>query len=72
MDINKKLESVKKEQYGNDYSLHLLEIYKIYVEMTDRISTRRQSANSFFLSINTLLIALVGYVQLGQKLVTSQ
>jgi len=35
--------------------------------MADRISTRRQSANSFFLSINKALVALVGYVQLGQK-----
>lgn len=67
MDIEKELCSVNKEEYGDSYNPHLLEIYKTYVEMADRISTRRQSANSFFLSINTALVALVGYVQLGQK-----
>lgn len=41
------------------------EQYKLYVEMTDRISSRRQNANSFFLSINTAIVALVSYVQLG-------
>jgi hypothetical protein len=41
----------------------LLDQYKLYVEMADRISARRQNANTFALSINTALIALVGYVQ---------
>lgn len=41
----------------------LLDQYKIYVEMADRISARRQNANTFALSVNTALIALVGYVQ---------
>ena len=41
----------------------LLEQYKLYVEMTDRISARRQNANTFALSVNTALIALIGYVQ---------
>jgi hypothetical protein len=67
MDIEKKLSSVNNEEYGDSYNPHLLEIYKAYVEMADRVSTRRQSANSFFLSINTALVALTGYVQLGQK-----
>lgn len=33
--------------------------------MADRISARRQSTNSFFLSINTALILLVSYAQLN-------
>ena len=37
----------------------VLELYKLYVEMTDRISHRRQSANNYFLTINTALISLV-------------
>ncbi len=41
----------------------LLDQYKLYVEMADRISARRQNANTFALSVNTALIALVGYVQ---------
>ena len=33
-----------------------LEIYKLLVEMADRVSQRRQSANSFYLGINTAII----------------
>lgn len=50
--------------YGDKYKEHLLEQYKLYVEMADRISDRRQTANSFFLSINTAIVALVSYVGL--------
>lgn len=41
---------------------HLLDQYKLYVEMADRISARRQTANSYFLSINTALVGFVGYI----------
>jgi len=47
------------------YQDHLLEQYKVFLDSTDRISSRRQTANSFFVSINTALIALIGYIQLG-------
>lgn len=67
MNISDKLYSVSNEKYGSEYNSHVIEIYKLYVEMADRISTRRQLANSFFLSINTAIVAIVGYVQLGQK-----
>lgn len=39
---------------------HRLELYKLAVEMADRVSARRALANSFFLTINTALVALVG------------
>ncbi len=41
---------------------HLLEQYKAYTETTDKISARRESANSFFLTVNTTLIGFVGYI----------
>lgn len=40
----------------------LFEQYKLYVELLDRISERRQHANSFFLSINTGICAVAGYL----------
>lgn len=43
------------------YQAHLLEQYKLYVEMTDRVSQRRLTTNSYFLSINTALLAFIGY-----------
>ncbi|HEY1345703.1 MAG TPA: hypothetical protein VGF54_11990 [Streptosporangiaceae bacterium] len=36
------------------------ELYKLAVEMADRISARRGVANSFFLTVNTALMALLG------------
>jgi hypothetical protein len=44
------------------YQAHLLDQYKLYVEMADRVSIRRQTTNSYFLSINTALLALDGYI----------
>ena len=38
------------------------EIYKLMVEMADRVSQRRQAANSFYLSINTFLITASAYI----------
>ncbi len=45
------------EKYGSKFQDHLLEQYKLYVEMADKISSRRASANEFFLTINTLLLS---------------
>lgn len=33
-----------------------LEIYKMLVEMADRVSQRRQAANNFYLSVSTFLV----------------
>jgi len=38
-----------------------IEQYKLYVETAERNSSRRLTANSFFLTINTGLSALLGY-----------
>lgn len=35
----------------------VLELYKLAVEMADRVSQRRQSANSFYLSVNTAFLS---------------
>lgn len=51
--------------YENDlpgYQSHLLDQYRLYIEMADKISDRRQNANSYFLSVNTAVLAFVGYI----------
>jgi hypothetical protein len=53
---------VQSAEYGESYNAHVLEQYKTYLEMADRISQRRSVANSFFLTINTSIAGLVGYV----------
>ncbi|MEU5577510.1 hypothetical protein ABZ791_31205 [Streptomyces huasconensis] len=39
----------------------VLELYKLAVEMADRMSARRGTANAFFLSVQTALVTLVGF-----------
>ncbi|MFD3473032.1 hypothetical protein ACFWWM_43335 [Streptomyces sp. NPDC058682] len=39
----------------------VLELYKLAVEMTDRVSARRGTANAFFLSVQTALIGVLGF-----------
>ena len=46
--------------YGKEYRKHLLEQYKLCVQMADKISSRRCSANNFFLSVNTLFLTAIG------------
>ncbi|WFE36005.1 hypothetical protein [Micromonospora sp. WMMD975] len=40
----------------------ILEQYKTYVEMADRVSARRGLTNTFFLSLNTLIATAAGVV----------
>lgn len=62
MGLSDKLIANDKASYGESYRDHCLEIYKVYVQMADNISARRQSANSFFLTVNTAVIGIVVYV----------
>jgi len=41
---------------------HLLDQYRLYVEMADRVSQRRTAANTYFLSVNSAILAFVGYL----------
>lgn len=41
------------------YINHVIEQYKIYVEMADRISARRNLANVFFLTLHSLCISTI-------------
>ena len=50
------------EEYGEKYNEHLLEQYKLYIEMADKVSERRQSANNYFLTVNSLLVSLFGVI----------
>jgi quinol-cytochrome oxidoreductase complex cytochrome b subunit len=52
--------TVDEKSYGNNYKKHLFMQYKLCVEMADRTSSRRITANNFFLSVNTLLVAAIG------------
>jgi len=46
-----------------------LELYKLAVEMADRVSARRTAANSFFLAVQTALVTLLGVDGLSRQAV---
>lgn len=61
MAISSKVLGISKEEYGPKYNDHILGIYKMYVDMADKVSSRRDAANSFFLTVNTGVLGLVGF-----------
>ena len=50
------------------YQNHLFEQYKLYLDSALKISSQRQSANSFFLTINTTIIAFISYIHFGTSI----
>jgi hypothetical protein len=65
MDIEEVLIGLSQDDYGDSYRNDVLDIYKTYLDMTDRISARREKTNSYFLTINTALVGLLTYLSLS-------
>lgn len=64
-DVRGKLwnQDVRAQDYageGEKYQQAILEQYKIYVEMADRVSNRRGLTNTFFLTLNTAVFTAFG------------
>lgn len=57
-------EDVSEDNYARNgkYQDHLFQQYKLYAEMADRISQRRNLANTFFLTLHTLILGVAGFV----------
>ena len=55
MSVNLFSESQKDE---DSYKNQLFDQYKLYIEMADRISQRRTTANTFFLTANAALLTV--------------
>ncbi len=59
-------DEIRKALWNDEFSdsANLIEQYKLYVELTDRIQQRRGAANTFFLSFNTAVVgALAGFYE---------
>lgn len=72
MDINlskihESLSSIDEKSYGEKYKEHILEQYKIYIDMADKISDRRHNTNNFFLTLNTGIISAIGIAGFIEK-----
>lgn len=57
------LEEEFRSKIKSDDPRALWDLYKMYVSSADDISKQRQNANTFFLSVNSALIAVFGLVK---------
>ena len=48
------------EKQSPSYSAALVEQYRLYVDMADRVSARRAMTNTFFLTLNTAVFTAIG------------
>ena len=48
-----------EQEYGDEFKGHLLEQYKLYVQMADNISERRAKTNQFYISLLSAILVLV-------------
>lgn len=51
-----------EDSNGEDHLPHILDIYKLHVEMADRISHRRGVANTFYITLHTSLMGALGFL----------
>lgn len=47
--------------FDTEVRAELFEQYLMFVESAEKVSDRRASANAFFVSLNTLLVSVIGY-----------
>ena len=67
-ELSAKLFNKSPAEMSEQESDLLIEQYKLYVEMMDKVSERRHQANSFFLTVNTIVVtALTGFISLTQE-----
>jgi len=50
-----------KETYGEKYYDHILEQYKLYVDGANKYVELRASTNTFYLTLNTLILGIIGF-----------
>jgi hypothetical protein len=60
MSNAKSILKIEEKDYGQEYKSHLFLQYQFYVEGSEKISDRRQAANNYFITINTVLISFLG------------
>lgn len=52
--------SVSQESYGERYSDHLLDQYKLFVESAEKTSERRMDVHKYFATLNAALLSVLG------------
>lgn len=55
------LESITREEYGNEYDASVLEQWKTCVEMANSNTEKRNNSNNIFITINSALFAVITF-----------
>jgi len=50
------------KEYGNEFESHLLRQYELFVESSEKVSSKRMSVNKFYLGVNTGIFAIASYL----------
>ncbi len=61
---SEKLLSRPKQEYGDNYSAHLFDQYKMLVDSAHQVSDRRSTANNYLLTVNSALITFFGIMSM--------
>ena len=59
------------EKYGSEFNEHILEQWKVCVEMANSNSERRLTSNNIFIAINAAIIALTSFAPDYKSIVMS-
>ena len=54
-----------EDEYGESFSTHILEQYKLYVQSAENLSARRVQSSRYLLTLNAALVALYGLQSAG-------
>ena len=64
---NADVSATQYKEPADKYQAAILEQYKTYVEMADRVSARRALTNTFFLTLNTAVFTWIGVFLQNQQ-----
>lgn len=60
--MQEKTPKINKDVYGEKYSEHFFEQYKLYLQGIEKISDRRENANKYFITVNSGVIVALGFL----------
>ena len=71
VDLSDELWNINDTENFNNEIYHqlLMEQYKVYVEMADRVSARRSLANTFFMTFHAIILGTLGIVLSHEQII---
>jgi len=61
-NMQEKIPKINQDTYGEKYSEHFFEQYKLYLQGIEKISDRRENANKYFITVNSGVIVALSFL----------